>query len=189
MIEDLVKTCNREDLLVMTFYPNYPVSTNDMYIPISKGYNTRRAYYKKSNELITYQEELFKQMTNNYSEQIVRFLDYCNSNYKSLGFRIYFLIGMHDMYYKQKSKSHDLRPYDISNYVKATEDILSNRLERNDKYNMEIHPIKYKSNEDHWRYTIIVQPVDYTLYNEELIDSLVSQIINESMKGGDSNGN
>ena len=169
-IEEQISRLNKKpDILAMTFYPNSSiVSTNDMYIPISKGYNTRRAYYKRSNQLLDYQSYLYNYITKNYSDKIVDFLNVIK-DYKNLGFKIYIYIGMPDMYYKQKSKSDDLRPYDLSNYLKSTEDIIATRLGIDDKYNMELFPIKYKSNDDYWRTTVIMFPVDYSIYNEEYI--------------------
>lgn len=169
-IEDHIKELNkRSDLLAMTFYPNDKiVSTNDMYIPISKGYNTRRAYYKRSNELLDYQSYLYNYITQNYTDKIVSFIDSIK-DFKNLGFKVYIYIGMPDMYYKQKSRSHDLRPYDLSNYLKSTEDIIALRLGIDDKYNMELFPIKYRSNEESWRTTVVMIPVDYSQYNEEYI--------------------
>lgn len=170
-IEEHVIRINNENsnILAMTFYPNNKiVSTNDMYIPISKGYNTRRAYYKRSSELLDYQSYLYNYITENYMDKIVDFMKSIDS-YENLGFKIYIYIGMPDMYYKQKSKSHDLRPYDLSNYLKSTEDIIAMRLGIDDKYNMELFPIKYKSDEEYWRTTIIIIPINYSEYNEKYI--------------------
>lgn len=176
-IEDHVNRLNeKSDILAMTFYPNNGiVSTNDMYIPISKGYNTRRAYYKRSSQLIDYQSYLFNYITENYSDKIVDFLNVIKDN-KNLGFKVYVYIGMPDMYYKQKSKSNDLRPYDLSNYLKSTEDIIATRLGIDDKYNMELFPIKYKSNEESWRTTVVMIPIDYSMYNEEYILGEIGEI-------------
>ena len=176
-IEEHINRLNeKSDILAMTFYPNSKiVSTNDMYIPISKGYNTRRAYYKRSNELIDYQSYLYNYLTENYSDKIVNFCDYCK-NCNNLGFKIYIYIGMPNMYYKQKNRSHDLRPYDLSNYLKSTEDIIAMRLGIDDKYNMELFPIKYKSNEDYWRTTVVMIPVDYSNYNEDYILSNLAKL-------------
>lgn len=176
-IDQEVERLNRNsEILAMTFYPNSKiVSTNDMYIPISKGYNTRRAYYKRSNELLDYQSHLYNYITENYSDKIVDFLNNI-SNRKNLGFKVYIYIGMPDMYYKQKSKSDDLRPYDLSNYLKSTEDIIATRLGIDDKYNMELFPIKYKSNEECWRTTVIMIPVDYSIYNEEYISENLAKL-------------
>ena len=170
MIDFEIQRINKnKDILAMTFYPNSKiVSTNDMYIPISKGYNTRRAYYKRSNELLEYQSDLYNRITEEYSDKIVDFMSNI-SHRKNLGFKVYIFIGMPDMYYKQKSKSNDLRPYDLSNYLKSTEDIIATRLGIDDKYNMELFPIKYKSDEEFWRTTVIMIPVDYSIYNESYI--------------------
>lgn len=177
MIEERVNDLNKNsNILAMTFYPNDKiVSTNDMYIPISKGYNTRRAYYKRSNALIEYQSYLYNYITEKYTNKIVDFQNVIK-NQENLGFIVYIYIGMPDMYYKQKSKSHDLRPYDLSNYLKSTEDIIAMRLGIDDKYNMELFPIKYKSNEDSWRTTIVMIPIDYSMYNEDYILKKLGEI-------------
>lgn len=168
--DEVVNSLNSEDnILAMTFFPSSPVSTNDMYIPVSKGKNTRRGYYLKSSALKEYQETLFKEITDIYQDKIIRFLDYCNSNYDRLGFNVELFIGINDLNYKQKSIQHDLRPYDASNYIKSTEDIIASRLEIDDKYNMRVSVLKYKSSEDSWRTTVIIKPVDYSRFNDDFI--------------------
>lgn len=174
-IDEIVAEINKHSSsqLAMTFYPSSPVSTNDMYIPVSKGHNTRRAYYMKSGQLKDYQERLFSLMTNLYGEEIMKFLDYCKS-FDHLGFDVKIFIGMHDLNYKQKSIQHDIRPYDVSNYIKSFEDVLASRLEVDDKYNMRVSSCKYKSTEElGWRTTVVIRPIEHSLMTEEYIEELL----------------
>lgn len=183
IIDDIVSKINesQSNILAMTFCPCAPVSTNDMYIPVSKGKNTRRAYYMKSNELKSYQEFLFKEMTNKYQSKIVEFLQNVISFDDSLsfGFDVKFLIGMNDMNYKRKSIQNDIRPYDVSNYIKSTEDILATRLGIDDKYNMKVSAFKYKSDEESWRVTIIVKELKHSTCNQDKALTILEEFLHK----------
>lgn len=166
-------------ILEMKFKDLHPVSTNDMYIPIAgrkvEGRSHRRAFLHASPQLQEYKEVLFMEMTEFYSVEISEFLMKSKKKFGShLGFKLNLLFRMPDMYYKQKSKSDDLRPYDVSNYIKSTEDALATRLLLDDKYNMEVKSVKIcdKSIESGWGLDVTVEAVDYTYYNCENFDKI-----------------
>lgn len=161
--------------LVMEFDIN-PVSTNDMYLPtagkLKEGNSRRSAYLRKSGELEEFQNKFFGMMTSNYPDEIINFIESSNSEYgKYLGFKLTLYLGMHDMYYKRKSISDDLRPYDCSNYIKAIEDVLSTRIKRDDKYNMDVNVIKYHNPKGQcWHIKIVMEAVDYRKYDKSIIN-------------------
>lgn len=183
--EDEVCEINkRPDLFAFTVCPAPVVSTNDMYIPVAKKQGTRRGYYMRSNSLITYQETLTKYLNGECFEKISEFLKYCYRNYSHLGFKISHFIGMPNLFYKQKSKIDDLRPYDVSNYLKSTEDIIAKVFGIDDKYNMKVEAQKYRSQFDEdWRLTVVMRPLDYILESDEIF--AIKRLLQVSLGGCD----
>lgn len=146
----------------MQFKDIYPCSTNDMYIPCSAR-GGHGAYLRKSGTLNAFQTEFWNMMTDLYLDDIVRFLEYSRSKYEHLGFKLTLWIGMNDMWYIRNPD--DIRPYDASNYIKAIEDLISNRIEIDDKYNMEVRVVKYGVDSERWIITAEMEPIDFHQYD------------------------
>jgi hypothetical protein len=157
------------------------VSTNDAYIPtagsVKAGHKRRSAFLRRSNELIEFQREFIRRIMSFYSEELQKFKDTCSHDFERLGFQLRLAIGMPDMNYKRKSISYDIRPYDVSNYIKTVEDVISRALEVDDRYNMEVHIMKYKlldvdeefKSRDHWKLDVEIIPVNYETYTKNTL--------------------
>lgn len=168
-------------ILRMSFPDLKLISTNDAYIPtagsVKVGNRRRSAFLRRSNELIEFQGEFTRRIVSFYDEEIRNFKEFCQCNFERLGLILKLCIGMPDMNYKRKSISHDLRPYDVSNYIKAVEDVISRTLGIDDKYNMEVCVMKYRLldideeslSRDHWKLDVEIIPVDYETYTDKIL--------------------
>lgn len=155
----------------MRFHDLYPITVNDMYVPtVSAPDSTgkRHGFLRKSNELWEFQEKFSSELSK-YDEEIKLFIDRCNEEYDHLGFKLIILLGMpkSDLFYKRKSD--DLRPNDTSNFLKSIEDVIASYTHKDDKYNIEIMGVKYRSEEESWGFTVILLPVDYMKYDYEYV--------------------
>lgn len=161
--------------LILEFTDLYPVNVNDAYIPTSgkvKDGNSRRsAFLRKSNELIEFQK-IYSNRLDQYKLSIDNFIQNCKRLFDHLGFDVTILVGMprYSFFYKRKAISDDLRPHDASNYIKTVEDGVSRCIGIDDKYNMEVHVVKYCNYEsDNWEFYVIIDAVDYMKYNQSYI--------------------
>lgn len=157
--------------LVMEFNNLELVSVNDMYRPtVSKADKNgkRHAFLRSSYELMSFQDKI-DPMLEELIPKMKEFISQCTSEYKYLGFEVLFLIGMPKEVLFYKRNPDDLRPHDASNYIKAPEDRIAHALEIDDKYSMDIRAVKYLSDNDKWKLTVIMKPVDYKKYTENYV--------------------
>lgn len=157
--------------LVLHFDDLEIVSTNDMYIPTVgrvRDNGKRRAFLRSSQELMNFQDK-FDLMLESMSDRIVNFANKCKTDYQYLGFKVILLIGMPKDVLFYKRNPDDLRPRDASNYIKAPEDRLANILGIDDKYTMDIRSVKYLSDTNNWKLSIVIESVNYKDYTSNYI--------------------
>jgi Endodeoxyribonuclease RusA. len=145
-------------VLILKYEGIEPVSVNDMYTPINASKKNVRFVKKVSSRLLNEFKRGMDLSSINFLDQINEFKNKLQQN--NLNFfdmTIYVGFPYYDMYYKQKKLADDIRPHDVSNYVKAIEDYLFTLLEVDDKYNVRVTAEKYMSDSEDWEFYVILK--------------------------------
>ena len=137
------------------------VSTNDAYRPTYRG---RKLFYRRSRELIKFQEEFGAKLAE-YREPLQVFVSQKKSEMPHLGLILKLILVFPRDVYFYKRRPDGLRPHDASNFIKAIEDQVSKALGVDDKYNVQVSAVKcYSEEAEAPEVHIILECADYADY-------------------------
>lgn len=157
---------------------NYqPCSVNDAYIATAKRGNSRyrSAYYRKSPELIKWQEfinKLFEEEFFYTKKQLEEFTNYLESNDYFIEFRL--TLSMPEDVFFTKDKK-DIRALDASNYIKAIEDSIAKNIGIDDKYNLKVSSTKTYNEDKVWYILVEIIPCKVDAVNVDIVNAYIKE--------------